>query len=464
MTAGPLLERLICAVPNTAQQLAWIDDIVAFGVRRPGSATGAAVTRWCADQLGSMGYAVELQPVRCLTSHPGPARLDAWLVNDPSDRCSLDGFTAPFSTAVSARRFRLQPSDAPTTSGDAALTHVPLVELPVALLDGARLGVFDPLDEFATHTHVLPFGSRLGKEIDDVVAAGAGAMIGVFDAPWESAYYFVPYDGVLRPIPALWLDRSSGEVLDGLLARGAVDIEMTTEVVNEERVDHNVIATVAGGDAERWIVVGSHHDAPWASAVEDASGVAQVLAQAAAWATIDPADRLASMAFLLTAGHMSHGAGTRCFLESWQHRAHIQFGLHLEHIAAEAVPDGRGGLRPTDRPEVRWWFVSADGELQRRLVDAVLEAVRAEDLDRSLALPPDLFGPFPPTDGGFYHLEGIPMVNLLAAPMYLFDPADRHEMVHAASLEPTARAAVRITLDAIDGWGTGASGDHRGYE
>jgi hypothetical protein len=38
---------------------------------------------------------------------------------------------------------------------------------------------------------------------------------------------------------------------------------------------NNVVATLPGG-SDSWVLIGSHHDGPWASAVEDASGVALV--------------------------------------------------------------------------------------------------------------------------------------------------------------------------------------------
>ena len=59
-----------------------------------------------------------------------------------------------------------------------------------------------------------------------------------------------------------------------------------------------------------------------------------------------------------------------------------------------------------------------------------------------------------PTDGGFFHLAGVPMVNLLAAPMYLFDPADTVEMIHEPSLVPVSRAAARLVADAAS-WSEG---------
>ena len=59
-------------------------------------------------------------------------------------------------------------------------------------------------------------------------------------------------------------------------------------------------------------------------------------------------------------------------------------------------------------------------------------------------MPPDAFGEFPTTDGGFYHTVGVPLVNFLAAPMYLFDAQDTPDKIHEPSLERVTKAAIRI--------------------
>lgn len=435
------------AVPDAAAQMSWITDVVAHGVRRPGSGAGDAVEAWCAAQLEAIGCDVTLQPLETLTSHPEPAVVAAWPRGRPHERWKFDGLTMPFSTATGpgGRRFSLvRHADDGSGAGHAVLFPAEFVDLPVDVLDAAIIARHG--DGLAGHVHTLPFGPALGKEIDAAIAGGAAAMIGVVAAPWTTHEYFVPYDGRVRDLPAVWLDRRAGAALDALLDDGPVDIELVTTVVNRLSAVRNVIGTL-DGPGDEWIVVGSHHDAPWASAVEDGTGIAQVLAQATAWAAVPPAQRPAKLAFLLTAAHMSDGAGTRAFLREWPHRDRIAFGLHLEHVASRATPDGEGGLVDTGEPEVRWWFVSG-GAHDEALAAATIEAITGEGLDWSLVMPPDVFSPMPPTDGGFYHPAGIPMVNLLAAPMYLFDPRDRIDLVHVPSLVPTARAAARLVAGA----------------
>jgi len=113
--------------------------------------------------------------------------------------------------------------------------------------------------------------------------------------------------------------------------------------------------------------------------------------------------------------------------------------VHLEHPALECrVRDGR--LVPTGLSEPAWWFTSKNPSLEA----AVRAAIEAEDVRRSLIVPPTLFGPRPTTDGGAFHTAGVPLVNFLTAPVYLFDACDTLDKVDRGALAPVTRAAVRI--------------------
>jgi hypothetical protein len=145
------------------------------------------------------------------------------------------------------------------------------------------------------------------------------------------------------------------------------------------------------------------------------------------------------MIFAAMAAHMSHGAGTRAFIE--RHRSmleHIVLEVHLEHAATDdpTAVDVDDGSRVTPR----WWFTTEHRALEQAVWDAIVE----HRLDRSLILTPDALAPFPTTDGGLFHLEGIPLVNYLTAPWYLFDPADTMDKIDHESLTKIGLAAFDI--------------------
>jgi hypothetical protein len=256
----------------------------------------------------------------------------------------------------------------------------------------------------------------------------------------------VPYDGRFRSIPGVYVSAANGNRLLALLEQGPT--QAIIEVVAERNVTatRNVVGELPGADDE-WVIIGTHHDAPWASAVEDGTGIAMLLAQAAAWAGVPQSERPHRLVFVATAAHMSHGAGTRAFIE--QHRAMLErtvLEVHLEHAALDSPPEGEGLEVASTRVTPRWWFTTEIPTLEQIVWDAIVE----HDLDRSLVLTPDALAPFPTTDGGFFHLEGVPLVNYLTAPWYLFDPADTLDKVDSASLSKVSRATfdiVRATAD-----------------
>ena len=429
-------------IPAAETQLAWIEAVLEFGVRRPGSPEDQAVADWCEARFRELGLEdVRQEPVPLPHWQSDHATLTAWPDGRPHEAVTLPGLALPHTQAadgVEAPVVRFEPGDDAT--GAIAVEPLVLSELPQSVMTHLATSSHDPDGEFADLVQVLPFGTRFQEVTEPAMAAGAVGWVGVFQGPWDTCDYYVPYDGVARDIRAVWLSRSSGVELDRLLDGGAVTGRLDVDARRDAVVAHNVVGTLPGASDE-WVVIASHHDAPWASAVEDGSGIAMVLAQVAHWAGVPAAQRPHNLLFLLTTGHMTHGAGTATFIRDHADLLpDVVLEVHLEHTANEVRGDGRGGLVATGEPEVRWWFTTQEAGLEA----AVQAALEAEDLRRSLVLPPEVFGPHPTTDGGFFHLAGVPLVNFLTAPMYLFDSADTLDKVHVDSLEPVGRAAVRI--------------------
>lgn len=428
------------ALPGTIEMLGWIERICARGIRRPGYPADRWTTEWVTERFRHFGLRdVRIEPVPLPVWEPRGWSLQIWRADSSTEALGLPCFPLPHSApepgGLEAPVVRLGEG----ARGAIAVDTVSLSHFRQTAARDLALRAYDPDGEFDTLTQVLPFGRRIQQVMEPAIEAGAAGFIGVFDAPWESCDYYVPYDGIERPIPGVWISRSDGERLGSLLDTGPVMGRLTVDSVRRTAVTHNVVGVLHGASDE-WVIVASHHDGPWVSAVEDASGVALVLAQARYWSAVPASERPHNLLFLVTSGHMCHGAGTRAFIEA--HRDlldRVVLEVHLEHTARECRGiDGR--LVPTDAPEVRWWFTSRND----RLVDTVARALEAEDLRRSLIMPPDVFGPHPTTDGGFFHLEGVPLVNFLTAPMYLFDSQDTPDKIHAPSLVPVTRAAVRI--------------------
>ena len=432
-------------IPSNDKIHGWIEQIYAQGIRRPGYPADHWAEQFCLERFHDFGLEnVRTEPAEIPFWEPGRWSLTVW-GGRPGEAPGLDlaCFPLPHAAPTSGLEAQLVPFEAQSpeqVKGGIALYDLPLMRLPHATLAGLATWSYDPNDTFADSIQVLPFGHERQAVMEPAMAAGAVAFVGALtDYPSDSHDYYVPYDGVARPISGVWISGSDGGRLRQMLAAGPVQARLTVESVRQPSTTHNVVGELPGVDDET-VIIGSHHDGPWASAVEDGSGIALVLAQAEYWARVPHQDRPHRLVFLLNAAHMVAGAGARAFIEA--HRADLArtvLEVHLEHAAKEyAEEDGR--LKPTGHPEARWWFTSRIP----RLETAVRGAIEAEDLRRSLILPPTAFGPRPTTDGGNFHLAGVPIVNFLTAPFYLFDSQDTLDKVDHAHLAAITRAAVRI--------------------
>jgi hypothetical protein len=437
------------AVPRISTIHGWIEEIVARGIRRPGYPADAWTERFAAHHLRRAGLRnVRLEPVDVSRWVPRSATLHVTPSQGRTRR--LDCFPVPYARPVQRLVTDLVPYDPGrpgAVAGKASLVDARVVRLPPDYLAGAGSAagdttgrVYDPERTFAGTQHVLPHTLERRRILDPSIAAGAAAFVGALvDYPGGGCRYYVPYDGEARPIPGVWISGRDGAWLREQLAGGPVRVALTVVADTTPARSHNVVGELPGADDDV-VIVGSHHDGPWASAVEDASGVALVLAQARFWAAQRRARRPHRMVFVLHAGHMSGGAGLAAYLSA--HAAELDrvvLEVHLEHAALEAV-ERDGALVATDRCTPRWFFTSRIPPLEAAVADALV----AERLTRSLILAPDALGEAPPTDGGAYHRHGVPVVQFLAAPSYLFDAADTLDKVDRANLAALTRATARI--------------------
>lgn len=451
-------------VPESNWIFDLIEELYARGVRRPGYPADRWAIEFCARRFREFGLEnVRLEPVSVPYWEPRSWSLH---VAGSAGEVELPCFPLPHSAPTDGLELDLVSYDAASpdqVSGKASFHDVRLMRVPPTMPVSGGLSALPGASELNLETHpggqivdprgtfdgtyqVLPFGPLMQEVMEPAVVAGAAAYVGALTAyPGDSYEYYVPYDAVPRPIPGLWVRSSDGARLRAMLDAGPVRVRLHVDSLRQEITDHNVIGELPGADQDR-IVVGSHHDGPWSSAVEDASGVALVLAQAAYWSRVPAASRPHHLVFLLNAGHMAGGLGCRAFVRA--HGLELErtvLEIHLEHAASEFV-ERDGGLVASGEPETRWFFTSRIPSLEA----AVAQALQAEGLDRSLILPPDALGPQPPTDGGFFHTAGVPLVNYLTAPFYLFDAMDTMDKVHKPSLVPVTRAAIRL-IDATAG-------------
>jgi Peptidase family M28 len=445
-------------LPSTEVMLGWVGEVVAQGIRRPGYPADVWAEEFIHATFEALGLeSVRFEPVESAFWKDHRAVLSVGVGGVPlSLECSAVPLSEP--TLAEGHLARWDPLDPSAVAGKIALydltfdsfpdefpvarrraqgrTGPPLPEAP------AQAGwAFDPDQTFEQGRHRLPFPVEMQNTMEPAIAAGAIGYVGVLRGyPSGGCEYYVPYDGTFRSIPGVYVSERTGVRLTALLEQGQVEAAVSVEAERRTTMCRNVVGELPGADDE-WVIIGTHHDGPWASAVEDGTGIAMVLAQAMAWAAVPEAERPHRLVFAAMGAHMSHGAGTRAFID--RHRAMLErtvLEVHLEHAALDSPPPGDGPEVASTRVTPRWWFTTEHPALEQIVWDAIV----GHWLDRSLVLTPDALGPIPTTDGGFFHLEGVPLVNYLTAPWYLFDPADTMDKVDGGSLTKISRAAYEI--------------------
>lgn len=437
--------------PRVGEMLGWIRRIVGFGTRRPGYPQNLQVEQWLERTFREFGLTeVRREPVPVNCWEPLATALDF-----PANAIEVPCFPIPYTRWTAAPGI-----EAPTVfvgegspeefkgldlCGRIAVANLRFADLPgAALKRGARF-IHDANQSIPDGPlHVANWLIRNFPAYYEAQQRGATGFIGLLvDSPTDGCDFFVPYDGYLKGLPAVWVGRENAAQVRALAEAG--QSARLLSVGENHLVDsHNVVGVIPGSEARtnaenESILITCHHDAPFASAVEDASGLAVLLALAKEFAANQggPQQLRHDLIFVASSGHFHGGIGNRVFVERHAEgllkRTVAAFGV--EHIAEEAESDGHGGYRLTGRPEVRALFFDGSHRF------ASLLAAEAErcGLDRLICADAYGFGPEPPCDSAPFFTAGIPSACHISGPLYLFDPHDTIDKVRTVDLVPVAR-------------------------
>ena len=156
--------------------------------------------------------------------------------------------------------------------------------------------------------------------------------------------------------------------------------------------------------------------------------------------------------FVSTDSHYTDYEGHVGFLENRkQNQEQIILDFAVEHIAQEMDLDENNQIILTGEPETRMIYVSDTGGL----LALAKEAAAIYGLEKTVFFPvrKQSSGAYTNddvcSDAYDFNAAGIPVVSLLAAPMYLFHNSDTLEKVHQPSLKIVLRAYLYMILKAL---------------
>ena len=431
---------------------AWIREIVDFGIRRPGSPANLAVEDYLAQKFIEFGLS---------NTHAEPVTVNHWDVQKSQLEVvesgdSIPCFSVPYTAwtteqgieaeAVYIGSGSKEECDAVDLKGKLAVFDVKFTTLVGAALKANSHFIYDP-DQTVPDgpLHVANWLIENFAAYYEVQSRGGIGLLGILnESPIDGHEHYVPYDGYLKQLPAAWVGRENGAALTQLAQRGS-RLRFTSLGNTSDVETHNIVATVPG-QGEESIMLTCHHDAPFASAVEDTSGLAVLLELACHFASQE--NKLErNLVFVASSGHFHGGIGNREFVA--QHRdgllRNTVAAIGIEHIAEEAESDGQGGYRLTGLAEPRFLLMDKNP----KLVELLEAGAKKWELDRILAVNAYMFGPEPPCDSAPFFTAGIPSVCHISGPLYLFDPYDTFDKVRVQDL-PRVAGLFRELVENLD--------------
>jgi hypothetical protein len=446
--------------PPTDLIYSWIEELCRTPHRRPGTAEDHEAEQFIADKFNEFGLEnVSLDPVPITVWTAEKWSLVINGAEVPSFFVVNTGFTGPEGvTGQLAYVGAGKPEDFAKTDvkGKIVVADVPFPYLP----SGALLKTFHSAFAVSDPDRVMKFstGQYLnfvrqnfigGTDLPNAPPGdvywnsykrAAAVLLILRDQPSKYNTHYGPYDGIMKPMPALWIGKYDGETLRALAQTGAT-ATLTLAGNTAPGVMRNVWG-VLPGKSDEVILVTSHHDAPFQGAVEDGAGTAQVLAQAWAWSKVPIERRPRTMVFVVDGGHFYGSLGGRAFAREHKdimNRTKIL--ITLEHLGGKEVREKDGEYEPTGQTALTVMFTSPDPQV----VAAVMKAFAKKPPKFTASIPSDFFGKAPTSDAAGYVIEAnLPVISWIGCPYYLLDSGDTLDKIEKSELKPIAETVTEM--------------------
>ena len=441
----------------------WVSTLTGFGsgnpvftnVRQAGSKADDRAARWLADIFESLGLKdVRREPVPVkgwqpteygLTIHTGQdeEKLDAWPI-----------FYARFLSAGSVTADMIYVGDSLKDQDVKGKIVVADLASPESLsydnMKAAAYEVYDPDDTIAKGGRHRYWGFPNQDIYVAAAKAGAAAFVGIhLDKANDGRYYqnaggvksdpLGEYWNSLGQLAGLYVNSSTGDRLRRAAQAGS-SATIVSKGTSPDTQTYNVMGFLPG-QSDRIIQIHSHSDG---GAVNDASGVAGVLAIADYYGRVKGAARRHTLRFLITGGHFISGAGQRGFLKAHGEadKERVKLNLTLEHVGKHYdLVDGK--LADSGLSCARSMFTT-----NRDWFPLLSDAVHKSDLRRTFIMA---HGSPSNGEGASWHWRTkLPSIYTITPVQYMQSSIDSIEKVDFESIEKSVRAYIQI-IDTLDG-------------
>jgi hypothetical protein len=429
--------------------LSWIHAIVSLGDRRPGS-DGAARTRdFIAEQLKQSGFTDirrEAVPTTCWTP-------EQWALEVSDKRGAWfkhPAFWMPLSPAtttdgvVGAPVYVRQGTDIEdyNIAGSVVVFDQFMGRLPVSAIADS---MFDPDNTLSPHREdtLVSDLENLDHIFKIAKEKNAVGLVGLLtDFPYNAETFCAPPlpGGRRPPLPMLWAPRDAARnLLQDLLSRRIAALRIVSQSREQPCTDQNIAAFLPGRTG-RWILVRAHYGSPFAGAVQDATGVAVTLALARRFAAQGAPRLNHGLIFLFTAARTQGAPGADAFFKAHPDLLEkIGLDITIGRIGRDCT-EKRDGLTCTDLPAPR---AALTANLDARAAAALEDVIKQHGLIRTAILPREAFAAaaghtLSGMKPGKTPAAGIPSIDFLSWPPYVFSREDTLDKVAEDQLEPVA--------------------------
>lgn len=447
--------------PDSELIYSWIAALCQTPHRRPGTPEDRAAEEWIAQKFREFGLekvALEPMPIKVWSAEKwelsvGSEKVPAFFVVNT-------GFTPPGGvTGKLAYVGEGKPGDFAKVDvkGKVVVAEVPFPYIPT----GALFKLFNSAYVISDPDHNLTLGTgqylnfvrdnfRGGNTEQNAPDSdvywnaykrGAAAICLILkDQPSHYNTHYGPYDGVMKPMPGLWVGKYDGVRLREL-ARSGAEATVTLTGTMKDGETRNVWGMLPG-ISDEVILVTSHHDSPFTGASEDAAGASQVLAQAYAWSRVPKASRPKTLVFVIDAGHFYGSIGGRAFAKSHPEvMSKVKILITPEHLAAKEVREQDGEYVETGKLALTVMFTSPEP----KVIAAIMKAFSKKPPKITVSMPADFFGKAPTSDASGYVLEsGVPVISWIGCPYYLLDSGDTLDKIDQTQLQPIAETVAEL--------------------
>jgi Peptidase family M28 len=249
-----------------------------LGYRLAGTAADDACARWIASEMRAMGLAsVKLEAVP----------VDEWDFDSASVKVSGLGYPSPVTYKASGFAGTI-----PTPMGGVTgeVVYVKDVDLVNGPWSGSA-GAFDAVGDVAGKVVIIDETTSLWWWSWPVMEAGlrdASAVILTYNPDWPW-YWGLPnalgsfeVEADLSSPPLVWISWKNGDALKAALASGTVTATVknnaTLHLAGDGGTAYNVVGKIPGTtNKNEYVVFGSHHDAFFTGALDNASAVVNEL-------------------------------------------------------------------------------------------------------------------------------------------------------------------------------------------